>query len=140
MLRALILPMVSNVCLTQANLFYEFGTFCTSIVAEDENGHILHARNQDYSIPGLVDITVQIAFVKNNVTIYRGNTFVGYIGLPTIQRLSTPASAHGAGSDGADAANVGGWGVSADSRFNGGGVDILEGITTAKQGGKTIGK
>ena len=33
----------------------------------------------------------------------------------------------------------GGWGISADSRFNGGGVDILEGITTAKNGGKTIG-
>lgn len=43
-----------------------------------------------------------------------------YIGLPTVQRLN-------------------GWGISADSRFNGGGVDILEGINVAKQGGKTIG-
>ena len=30
-----------------ATLFYEFGTFCTSIVAETEDGKILHARNQD---------------------------------------------------------------------------------------------
>ena len=72
------------------------------------------------SIPGLHDITVQIEFTKNGKVAYRGNTFIGYIGLPTIQRPS-------------------GWGMSADSRFNGGGVDILEGIAVAKKGGKTIG-
>jgi len=119
-----------------ANLFYEFGTLgidaavsgvktpswkmCTSIVAQDNDGHILHARNQDYSLPGLVNITVQAQFTRAGKVVYAGNTFAGYIGLPTALR-------------------PGGWSVSCDSRFNGGGVNLLENIKVAKAGAKTIG-
>ena len=51
---------------------------------------------------------------------YEGNTFAGYIGLPTAMR-------------------PGGWSVSCDSRFNGGGVNLLANIKAAKAGAKTIG-
>lgn len=114
-----------------ANLFYEFGTLgagdptnaakaCTSIVAQLANGTIVHARNQDYSLPGLSDITVQVDFARSGKVVYSGNTFAGYIGLPTAMR-------------------PGGWSVSCDSRFNGQGWNLLANINTAKKGGKTIG-
>ncbi len=32
------------------NIFYEIFTLCTSIVAEDENGNILHGRNLDFGL------------------------------------------------------------------------------------------
>ena len=34
----------------------------------------------------LVDITVEVEFTSKGRVLYRGNTFVGYIGLPTVQR------------------------------------------------------
>ena len=39
--------------LAAINLMYEFTVFCTSIVAESEDGSIYHGRNLDYSIQGL---------------------------------------------------------------------------------------
>ena len=32
------------------NLFYEFFTVCTSIVAEDPAGNFVHARNLDFGL------------------------------------------------------------------------------------------
>merc|ERR1719453_1187775 len=106
------------------NLFYEYGTLgahspgtssiaCTSIVAQTLQNEILHSRNQDYSLPGLPNITIQVDFQRNGKTIYKGNTFVGYIGLPTAMR-------------------VGAWSISANSRFNGGGANLVESIRVAK--------
>jgi hypothetical protein len=134
-----------------ANLFYEFGTLgpipsppgnrktadvklnspigCTSIVAQTKDGTILHARNQDYSLPNLINITVQVEFTKSGNVIYQGTTFAGYIGLPTALRNPSKNSENGET----------GWSVSADSRFNGGGVNLFENIKVAKQGYKTVG-
>jgi len=30
------------------NIFYEVSSFCTSIVAQDQNGNIFHGRNLDF--------------------------------------------------------------------------------------------
>ena len=32
------------------NIFYEIFTMCTSIVAQDQNGKILHGRNLDFGL------------------------------------------------------------------------------------------
>jgi hypothetical protein len=97
-----------------ANLFYEFGTLgvdmpapikdwgCTSIVAQHTNGSIMHARNQDYSLPGLVNITMHIEFTKGGKVVFAGETFAGYIGVPTAMSMG---------------GHEGGFSISADSRF-----------------------
>jgi hypothetical protein len=129
-----------------ANLFYEFGTLgvdgtegsdpkpglgwgCTSIVAQHTNGSIMHARNQDYSLPGLVNITLHIEFTRGGKVVYAGETFAGYIGVPTAMHMGGWHPQHAQG----------GFSISADSRFNGGGVNLHNNIEAAKQGAKTIG-
>jgi len=65
------------------NLVYELTAFCTSIVAQQNNGTILHGRNLDYNIPGLRALTIQVDFQSQNQTIYKGVTWAGYVGLLT---------------------------------------------------------
>ena len=130
-----------------ANLFYEYepGHFlrsagattaeaaaltngwkwCTSIVAQHANGSIFHARNQDYSLPGLTNITITVVFRKGGEDLWVGTTFSGYLGAPTGLRYA--------------AGGVGGWSVNADSRFTVSGLDPAEGVAAAKKGGKAVG-
>lgn len=65
------------------NLFYELNSACTSIVACNANGSVWHARNLDYTVPGLQALTVDVDFDKGGKTLYRGTTFVGYVGVLT---------------------------------------------------------
>jgi len=65
------------------NIIYDISAGCTSIVAQRSDGTMLHARNLDYGIPGLRNLTVQVDFQRNNKTIYRSTTFAGYIGVLT---------------------------------------------------------
>lgn len=44
--------------------------FCTSIVAQDTNGHVYHGRNLDYPHPVLRNLTVNIVFLKNGEVQY----------------------------------------------------------------------
>ncbi|XP_036620776.1 N-acylethanolamine-hydrolyzing acid amidase-like [Trichosurus vulpecula] len=68
------------------NLVYESSVFCTSIVAQDTNGRIYHARNLDYEPgEGLRNFTVDVQFIKNGQIAYTGTTFVGYVGIWTGQ-------------------------------------------------------
>lgn len=32
------------------NIFYEIFTLCTSVVAQDQNGNVLHGRNLDFGL------------------------------------------------------------------------------------------
>ncbi|XP_072352408.1 N-acylethanolamine-hydrolyzing acid amidase-like isoform X3 [Scyliorhinus torazame] len=60
--------------------------FCTSIVAQDSRGNIYHGRNLDYAfIDILRSLTVDLQFVKNGQIVYKGTTFVGFVGLWTGQ-------------------------------------------------------
>jgi N-acylethanolamine-hydrolysing acid amidase len=68
------------------NLIYELTEGCTSIVAQADDGSILHGRNLDYSIPGLQDITLVADFQSNNKTQYTGTVYLGYVGLLTGMR------------------------------------------------------
>lgn len=73
--------------LTMAQLFYEVEEGCTSIVAQNTNGSIFHARNLDYGLPGLQNFTATLTFLQDGHPVYRGTTYVGYFGLLTGQRL-----------------------------------------------------
>lgn len=89
------------------NLIYEITAGCTSIVA-DNGTNILHGRNLDYSLAGLSichshtlfvsfkdaffllqglqNLTVNARYVRGGSEVYRGTTYVGYIGLLTGMR------------------------------------------------------
>lgn len=60
---------------------------CTSIVAEDLNGTIIHGRNLDYSIHSLLcNLTITVDFQKGGKTMYTGSTYAGFVGLLTGQK------------------------------------------------------
>eukprot|EP01060_Flectonema_neradi_P032410 TRINITY_DN5143_c1_g1_i1.p1 TRINITY_DN5143_c1_g1~~TRINITY_DN5143_c1_g1_i1.p1 ORF type:complete len:382 (+),score=78.49 TRINITY_DN5143_c1_g1_i1:60-1148(+) len=105
-----------------AQLFYEFGPLaCTGIVTTlPNNGTVIHSRNQDFSIPGLPEITIWVKFVKGGELQYQGTTFASYIGLPTAMKTGT-------------------FSVEANTRFTGGAIDFETNIQVAKQGGLTVG-
>uniref|UniRef100_A0A667Y9I9 N-acylethanolamine-hydrolyzing acid amidase n=1 Tax=Myripristis murdjan TaxID=586833 RepID=A0A667Y9I9_9TELE len=67
------------------NFAYEISAFCTSIVAQDTNGHVYHGRNLDYPHDVLRNLTVNINFLKNGEVMYSGTSFAGYVGLWTGQ-------------------------------------------------------
>ncbi|XP_047438546.1 N-acylethanolamine-hydrolyzing acid amidase-like [Mugil cephalus] len=67
------------------NFAYEVSAFCTSIVAQDKNGHVYHGRNLDYPHPILRNMTVNVVFLKNGKVAYQGTSFAGYVGLWTGQ-------------------------------------------------------
>ncbi|KAM4612608.1 N-acylethanolamine-hydrolyzing acid amidase-like [Polymixia lowei] len=67
------------------NFAYEISAFCTSIVAQDTNGHVYHGRNLDYPHAILRNLTINVIFLKNGEVAYRGTSFAGYVGLWTGQ-------------------------------------------------------
>ncbi|KAF7654335.1 hypothetical protein LDENG_00071310 [Lucifuga dentata] len=67
------------------NFAYEISAFCTSVVAQDKNGHIYHGRNLDYPHPVLRNLTIDVSFLRNGEVAYRGTSFAGYVGLWTGQ-------------------------------------------------------
>jgi len=67
-------------------LGYEVSDACTSIVAQDTDGTIWHARNLDFGIGmaftnTLKNSTCQITFTKGGKTLFIATTFAGYIGV-----------------------------------------------------------
>ncbi|KAG8512558.1 Acid ceramidase, partial [Galemys pyrenaicus] len=79
------------------NIFYEFFTICTSIVTEDQKGHLLHGRNMDFGVflgwntnnnswvvtEELKPLTVNLDFQRNNKTVFKASSFAGYVGMLT---------------------------------------------------------
>ncbi|EGV99921.1 acid ceramidase isoform X1 [Cricetulus griseus] len=79
------------------NIFYELFTMCTSIITEDNEGHLLHGRNMDFGIflgwninnntwvvtEELKSLTVNLDFQRNNKTVFKATSFVGYVGMLT---------------------------------------------------------
>ena len=69
------------------NIFYEINSGCTSIVAAQQNGTLIHGRNLDYGIPGLQNLTADVVFTRGGgAEVYRGTTYIGYVGLLTGMR------------------------------------------------------
>ncbi|CAN9512553.1 unnamed protein product [Ophioblennius macclurei] len=67
------------------NFAYEVTAFCTSIVAQDDQGRLYHGRNLDYPHSILRNLTIDIFFLKKGEVAYRGTSFAGYVGLWTGQ-------------------------------------------------------
>jgi len=85
------------------NIFYEVFTFCTSIVAEDPNGRLYHARNLDFGVfigwdvtkhtwivPQLLrPLTVNVDFRRGGKTVFKTVNFAGYVGVLTAIKPNT---------------------------------------------------
>ncbi|CAK8686196.1 unnamed protein product [Clavelina lepadiformis] len=79
------------------NIFYEIFTVCTSIVAQDTNGTLYHARNLDFGLfmgwdvknhtwlitEYLRPLVVNVEFVKGGKVLYKAVNFAGYVGVLT---------------------------------------------------------
>ncbi|XP_002405171.3 acid ceramidase isoform X2 [Ixodes scapularis] len=79
------------------NVFYEFFTVCTSIVAEDLNGNLYHARNLDFGLflgwdrenhtwamtETLRPTVVELDFQRSGKTVFKAVSFAGYLGVLT---------------------------------------------------------
>jgi len=66
------------------NVLYELTAFCTSILAVEPDGTLLHARNLDYGLPhDLQEVTVQVSFVRSGKPVFTATTFAGFAGVLT---------------------------------------------------------
>ncbi|CAN8006980.1 unnamed protein product, partial [Ixodes hexagonus] len=79
------------------NVFYEFFTVCTSIVAEDPHGNLYHARNLDFGLflgwdrrnhtwamtETLRPTVVELDFQRSGKNIFKAVSFAGYLGVLT---------------------------------------------------------
>ncbi|XP_033742228.1 acid ceramidase-like [Pecten maximus] len=79
------------------NIFYEFFTVCTSIVAQDPKGTLYHARNLDFGLflgwdiknntwavtELLRPLVIIVDFQKGGQTVFKSVNFAGYIGILT---------------------------------------------------------
>jgi acid ceramidase len=79
------------------NIAYELLGACTSVVVENENGHITHGRNLDFGLflgwnksektwatPELLrDLLVNVDFQRNGETVFQTVSYVGYVGVHT---------------------------------------------------------
>lgn len=79
------------------NIFYEVFTVCTSVVAEDDKGNLLHGRNLDFGLfmgwdvknkswiisEKLKPLVVNLDFKRNNQTVFKSTNFAGYVGMLT---------------------------------------------------------
>jgi len=77
------------------NIFYEIFTVCTSIIAQDPNGKLYHARNLDFGLflgwdhvthnwavsSKLRKMVVNIMWMKNNRLVFKSNNFAGFVGI-----------------------------------------------------------
>lgn len=60
------------------------GNMCTSIVARQPDGKIVHGRNLDWNIPAeLRNFVMTVKFTQNGQHVFTGGTIVGYMGILT---------------------------------------------------------
>ncbi|KAI1730429.1 beta subunit of n-acylethanolamine-hydrolyzing acid amidase domain-containing protein [Ditylenchus destructor] len=88
---------ISVADLAMLNIFYEISRFCTSIVAENGNGELYHARNLDFGqlfgwnsdthtwtlTEALKKITLNIDYMRGGNLLFKGTTFAGHVGIIT---------------------------------------------------------
>jgi N-acylethanolamine-hydrolysing acid amidase len=73
-----------------SNLIYDITTFCTSIVAQNSHGIIMHGRNLDYNFKDyLKNLIYEAKFVKNGTLLYTSLQPAGYIGILTAHKYKS---------------------------------------------------
>mmetsp|Transcript_30555 Transcript_30555/g.29991 ORF Transcript_30555/g.29991 Transcript_30555/m.29991 type:complete len:84 (-) Transcript_30555:560-811(-) len=66
------------------NYIYELQAYCTSIVARQADGTIIHGRNLDFEpTDPMRDLTFIADFVKDGETVFQAVQFAGIIGVYT---------------------------------------------------------
>lgn len=66
------------------NSIYELGAWCTSIIAKQQDGTIIHGRNLDYPDAGQMrDMTFRAKFVRGGDEVFEAVMFAGIIGVYT---------------------------------------------------------
>ncbi|KAL5005343.1 hypothetical protein ScPMuIL_018799 [Solemya velum] len=79
------------------NIFYEVFTVCTSIIAEDPQGNLYHARNLDFGLllgwdnktdawevtEALRPLIVNVNYTRSGKVIFKAVHFAGYVGVLT---------------------------------------------------------
>jgi len=69
---------------TALNFIYEMTSQCTSIVAQDSNGNIIHARNLDFYFADLLgNLVFHGKYYRKGQLVYEAITLAGYTGLLT---------------------------------------------------------
>lgn len=77
------------------NIFYEIFTVCTSIIAQNDTGHLFHARNLDFGLflgwnatthewaisSHLRKMVVNINWMKDGKILFVSNNFAGFVGI-----------------------------------------------------------
>jgi acid ceramidase len=77
------------------NAFYEINAVCTSIVAQDNNNKLYHARNLDFGLflgwnpkthdwaltEKLRSMIINVRWMKGGKVLYKSNNFAGYVGI-----------------------------------------------------------
>jgi len=65
------------------NLLYEWTTACTSIIAQDSNGTMWHARNLDWNFGGnsLYNMSAVVDYQSKGKTVYTTVTWIAYVGV-----------------------------------------------------------
>lgn len=79
---------ISALDLFVVNIMYEVSGACTSIVAQDASGHILHGRNLDFGNGRQLTTTMRptlrhLDFQRGGKTVFTSTTFLGYVGCLT---------------------------------------------------------
>jgi hypothetical protein len=70
-----------------AQYAYEFSAFCTSVIAHDPNGQIIHSRNLDFAFADAMrNITYEAVFTRNETEVFRATMFAGLNGVMTGHR------------------------------------------------------
>jgi len=64
------------------NLVYDLTATCTSIVAVNSQGLVMHGRNQDYP-QFFSTVLVQVNYIRNGSLLFKATTFAGFVGVPT---------------------------------------------------------
>jgi hypothetical protein len=68
-------------------MIVEISTFCTSIVARNDHGEIIHVRNLDFgNTANMKQLVVEVSFVKDGVVKAQGPIICGFLGAYTGQK------------------------------------------------------
>ncbi|CAF2020874.1 unnamed protein product [Rotaria magnacalcarata] len=74
--------------LVMMQFVYECFACCTSIVCQDEQTNIpMHIRTMDWELDFLKPLTIDVDFQKNDQTVFKATTWIGYVGILTGMRV-----------------------------------------------------
>jgi len=90
------------------NQLYELGTWCTSIVAKQADGTIIHSRNLDYNhgMDQMRSITYRARYVYNGTYVFDAVMFAGTLGVYTGMKANAFSVSQNTRFDGSNPLNL----------------------------------